>query len=291
MQKLSQEKIGILWIISASVAYGIMPIWSVIAQKNGIPTDFLLFFRFLCTAFLLALWALYRQISLNLTPSQYLKFFFLGGILYIIQSFAYLDSLRYIPASLSVLIYHIYPIIVALIALIFLKHKLQATTILSLFLCFVGLAVILKIPKELELSIYGVILSFIGALFYGLYVIFSKSLTKSLSSVVCSFYICLFAALVILGFMIPNPPQFDEFHSNGILALLGLTFASTLFPMMAYFLGMPKISVTKTSILGMIEPLVGVLLSLWILDESLSLLQYSGAFLILFGSIILFLKR
>lgn len=291
MHKLSNEQIGILWIIGASIAYGIMPIWSVISQNNGISTDFILFFRFLCSAFLLFLWALYKQISLKLTKLQYLQFFFLGGILYIIQSFACLDSLRYIPASLSVLIYHIYPIIVTLIALIFLRQKLQAKTLFSLFLCFAGLAIILQPQKDLELSVYGVILSLIGALFYGLYVVFSKSYTSNLSSVVCSFYICLFAALMILGFMIPNPPQFDNFNLNGILSLLGLTFISTLFPMMAYFLGMPRINVTKTAILGMIEPLVGVLLSLWLLGENLNLLQYFGGFLILFGSLVLFIKR
>ena len=61
--------------------------------------------------------------------------------------------------------------------------------------------------------------------------------------------------------------------------------------MIAYFVGMAKIGVTKTAILGMIEPLVGVLLSLWILGESLTLIQCLGACLIFFGSILLFIKH
>lgn len=291
MQRLHQDQIGILWVVGASVAYGIMPIWSVFAQYNGISTDVLLFFRFACSALLLFAWALYKHISLVLTKRAYVRFFFLGGVLYSIQSFAYLDSLRFIPASLSVLLYHIYPMIVALIALIFFKEKITLKMLLCLVMCFGGLAIILQPSSHWTLNLYGIVLSLVGAIFYGLYVIFSKNLAREFSSVVCSFYVCLFACLMIGCYTFANPPNTHIIQLNGIFALFGLTFVSTLFPMIAYFLGMPKIGVTKTSILGMTEPLVGVFLSLWLLDESLSALQYMGAFLILFGSVLLFIRR
>ena len=47
MQKLTHEQIGILWITSASIAYGMMPIWSVFVQDSGISTEYLLLFRFI----------------------------------------------------------------------------------------------------------------------------------------------------------------------------------------------------------------------------------------------------
>lgn len=73
--------------------------------------------------------------------------------------------------------------------------------------------------------------------------------------------------------------------------MLALAIFSTLFAMVAYYLGMPKIGITKTAILGMIEPLVAVMLSICILGESLSILQYTGAFLIILGSLLLCVKK
>lgn len=291
MQKLTCEQIGILWITSASIAYGMMPIWSVFVQDSGISTEYLLLFRFICTALLLFSWSIYKKISLKLPMPYLFKFLFLGGVLYIVQSFAYLDSLRFIPASLSVLLYHIYPAIVALIAIFFLKDKITPKMLFCLITSFIGLVVILQPSSYLALNFYGIFLSLVGALFYGLYVIFSKNLAQKFSSIVCSFYVCLFASLAILCYIVIDLPNLQNIKANGILALLGLTFVSTLFPMIAYFLGMSKIGVTKTAILGMIEPLVGVLLSLWILGESLTLIQCLGACLIFFGSILLFIKH
>lgn len=289
---MSKEQIGILWISSASIAYGIMPIWTVLAQNNGFNSEFILFFRFFFSAILLLVWIYFRKIPLKLPKLKILHFFILGGIIYVAQAWAYLESLRFIPASLSVLLYHIYPIIVALIAIIFLKDRLKPTTLVSLLLCFLGLVLVLKIPQNLTLDYFGVVLSLIGALFYGLYVVFSKQIASGISSILCSFYICLFASLVMFAsFILTGDINIDSINYIGITSLLGLTFISTLFSMMAYFLGMSKLGVTKTAILGMIEPLVAILLSLIILDERLNLWQWSGAILIVFGSLLLFIKK
>ena len=294
MCALQQERIGAFWIISASVAYGLMPIWTVIGQTNGLTTEFILFFRFGATSALLLIFALLKRIPVRLPKAKLLQFLFLGGILYTIQSFAYLESLKHIQAALSVLLYHIYPVIVTFAALAFFKERIQTKTLLALALCIIGLIVILQIPHSITLNYLGVALSLVGALFYGLYVIFSQSITRDCHSIVASFYVCLFAAFVMLFGALYSPlgiPNFLEISLSGIIALLGLTLFSTLFAMLAYFLGMPKIGITKTEILGMIEPLVAVVLSLWILGENLSALQYFGAFLILFGSLLLCIRH
>nr|WP_248613366.1 DMT family transporter [Helicobacter winghamensis] len=293
-QALNKEQIGALWMVSASVAYGFMPIWTVLGQNSGLTTDFILFFRFACTSALLLALARFERVSILLPKRKILEFVFLGGILYSIQSFAYLDSLKYIQTALSVMLYHIYPVIVTLVALVFFKEKIQSKTLLALALCTIGLVIILQIPKDITLNYLGVALSLIGALFYGLYVIFSQSITRNCHFLVSSFYVCFFSSLAMLFSMLKaheSIPNLFEIPPIGIFALLALTILSTLFAMVAYYLGMPKIGITKTAILGMIEPLVAVVLSIWILGDSLSALQYFGAFLIIFGSILLCLRR
>lgn len=291
---MQQERIGAFWIISASVAYGLMPIWTVVGQENGLTTEFILFFRFGTTSALLLALALLKRISVRLPKAKLLQFLFLGGALYTIQSFAYLESLKHIQAALSVLLYHIYPVIVTFSALVFFKERIQTKTLLALALCIVGLIFILQIPHSVTLNHLGVALSLVGALFYGLYVIFSRNITRDCHSIIASFYVCLFAAFAMFFGVLYSPlgiPNLLEISLSGIAVLLGLTLFSTLFAMLAYFLGMPKIGIAKTAILGMIEPLVAVVLSLWILGESLSALQYFGAFLILFGSLLLCIRH
>ncbi|MBX7491471.1 DMT family transporter [Helicobacter sp. Faydin-H64] len=291
---MSKEQIGALWMVSASVAYGFMPIWTVLGQNSELTTDFILFFRFACASALLFLLSRFEKIPILLPKRKILEFLFLGGILYSVQSFAYLDSLRYIQTALSVMLYHIYPVIVTLVALMFFKEKIQLKTLLALVLCIIGLVVILQIPKDITLNHLGVTLSLIGALFYGLYVIFSQSITRNCHFLVASFYVCFFSSIAMFLSMLrahETMPNLFEIPFIGIFALLALTIFSTLFAMVAYYLGMPKIGITKTAILGMIEPLVAVVLSIWILGDTLSALQYFGAFLIIFGSILLCIRR
>lgn len=291
---LSKEQIGVLWMVSASVAYGFMPIWTVLGQNSGLTTDFILFFRFACTSLLLLALARLEKVPILLPKRKVLEFVFLGGFLYSIQSFAYLDSLQYIQPALSVMLYHIYPVIVTLVALIFFREKIQSKTLFALALCTIGLVIILQIPKEIAPNYLGVALSLIGALFYGLYVIFSQKITNNCHFLVSSFYVCLFSSIAMLLSMLKaheSIPNLFEIPLSGIFALLALTIFSTLFAMVAYYLGMPKIGITRTAILGMIEPLVAIILSIWILGDNLSILQYFGASLIIFGSILLLLRR
>ena len=291
---LNKEQIGVLWMVSASVAYGFMPLWTILGQNSGLTTDFILFFRLACTSVLLFIFIMLNKIPILLSKRKTLEFIFLGGILYSIQSFAYLDSLQYIQSALSVMLYHIYPVIVTLIAIIFLKEKIQFKTFIALALCTIGLIIILQIPKDIALNHFGVALALIGALFYGLYVIFSQSITLNCHFLVASFYVCFFSSIAMLLSLLKshtNIPNFLEIPPIGIFSLLALAIFSTLFAMVAYYLGMPKIGITKTAILGMIEPLVAVMLSICILGESLSILQYTGAFLIILGSLLLCVKK
>lgn len=290
----NKEQIGVLWMVSASVAYGFMPLWTILGQNNGLATDFILFFRLTCTSVLLLIFIMFNKIPLLLSKRKTLEFIFLGGVLYSIQSFAYLDSLQYIQSALSIMLYHIYPVIVTLVAILFLKEHIQFKTLVALALCMIGLSIILQISKDIALDHFGVALALIGALFYGLYVIFSQSITRNCHFLVASFYVCFFSSLAMLLSLLKSHtsiPNFLEIPPIGIFSLLALAIFSTLFPMVAYYLGMPRIGITKTAILGMIEPLVALTLSICILGESLSVLQYVGAFLIILGSLLLCVKK
>lgn len=109
---------GSLFAIISAIGFGIVPILALYAYEGGVTVITLVFIRFSLTAiFMFSYISLkVRQITVNFV--QLIKLFIFGGVIYATQNILYFSALNYIPASLALLVFYTYPIIVAFLTFI-----------------------------------------------------------------------------------------------------------------------------------------------------------------------------
>ena len=117
---------------------------------------------------------------------------------------------------------------------------------------------------------------------YAFQIMTSKHISKSYSGYSQAFWSFLIAAILLLPFA---PVPLDVISGN-IVYLILLSIFPTILAISLYFNGLNKVRASSASILGLIEPVSAVILSILILHESISIPVLLGGALILVGGAI-----
>jgi drug/metabolite transporter (DMT)-like permease len=279
-----------LLIFASAFGFGLMPILALYAYRGGINVPTLLFLRFLIAALCLFGYLLVRRTCWNIPRREMGRLFFLGAVLYTLQSTFYFSAVRYIPASLTALILYLYPVIVTLLAVVLEKETLSLGSVAPATLSLMGIAVVLGAPLD-QLDWYGVLLAFGAALVYSFYIILGRRVVAQIPPVVTSAFVSAFAALSFFTYGgITHSLVFDLSIQLWIM-ILGIVFFSTILAMAAFFAGMDIIGSTRASILSTIEPVITIGFSALLLQEQLTWGQGVGAMLVLTGTIWIISQR
>jgi DME family drug/metabolite transporter len=117
---------------------------------------------------------------------------------------------------------------------------------------------------------------------YAFQIITSKHISKSYSGYSQAFWSFIIATLLLLPFAaVPM-----DIVSENIVYLILLSIFPTVLAISLYFNGLNKVRAASASILGLIEPVSAVILSILILHESISIPVMLGGALILIGGAI-----
>lgn len=218
---------------------------------------------------------------------KYKKHFFfltLSGIAMGLSWMFLYEAYRRIGVSISSLLYYCGPIIVMVLAPILFKARLTVHRLAGFFSVFIGIVFVNGNLADGCNDFFGILCGALSALMYAFMVIFNKKATKisglenSLLQLSVS---CVTVAVCTLfkgnfSFYIPQ---------DSILPLLFLGIVNTGIGCYLYFSKLEKLPVQSVSVLGYIEPLSAVLLSVIILEETMSATQILGAFLVLGGAV------
>lgn len=275
---------GVLLVFVSAFGFGLMPIFALYAYRSGINVPTLLFLRFGIAAICLFAYILARQTRWVVPRGEMVSLFFLGGVLYTLQSTFYFSAVRYIPASLAALILYLYPVIVALLAVLLENETLSWKSMAPALLSLIGIVIVLGVPVERP-DWFGVLLAFGAALVYSVYIIIGRRVVARIPALVTTAFISAFAAVSFLVYGgITQSLNFDLPVETWVL-VLGIVLFSTILAMATFFAGMDIIGATRASILSTIEPVITIGFSVLLLDEKISWGQGTGALLVLTGTI------
>ncbi|TXT41818.1 MAG: hypothetical protein FD137_2570, partial [Spirochaetes bacterium] len=133
---------GFLLVALSAFCFGIMPILARVAFASGAGTSTLLFLRFLLGG--LAMLGLMKLKGLKFPGKRtMLLYAAMGALGYAGQSFSYFTALNYASASLVALILYVYPALVTMISVLFLRDRLYPKKIFALVLALGGCALII----------------------------------------------------------------------------------------------------------------------------------------------------
>lgn len=285
---MDESILGSTYGILSAVGFGTVPILALFAYDGGINVITLLFLRFTLIAIFLFIYIFFTKRKIILNKKKVINLFIMGGIFYSVFSFCYFTAIRYIPASLAVLIFYTYPFITAGISYFFLNMKLTKKVIGAILISFIGLIFVLGKASG-DIVLIGILLAFGSALFYSVYTLFGDYILKDVPLLTTISVVCLFAALSFLTVgLISNNIQF-AFTSNSWISVIGISVISML-GFLAFFQGVKMTSPTSISVLSMIEPVVTIILSIIFFDDILNFYQIIGAIFVLGGSVLIVLS-
>ncbi len=197
----------------------------------------------------------------------------LAGVINGIGSIFYYMSLGRLPASIGQMLYSLYPIFLAF-SLVLDHHPISRMTIFRVIIA--TLAVFLLAGGfNGNVDPIGVLMMLIGSILYAFHLPINQRVLFDVPAPTVTLYTLLAMSAVVL-------PVFLIFDTRLPAAnvswwpVVGLTLV-TFFARLALFLGIKHLGGMQTALLGLSELLVAIIFSHWLLNESLTLIQWLGA--------------
>ena len=281
MQVKNRKFIGTLAGIAAAICYGTNPLGALKLYAEGMQTNSVLFYRFGLAWVIIAFVMLFRKESLKVTWKEFRALTGLG-LLFIVSSLTLYLSFHYMAAGVASTILFTYPVMTAVIMAVFFHERITWSTVVSLLLSSVGVALLYWGDSAGALSTIGVLLVLASALSYALYIIVVNQSDLQMSSFKINFYVLMYCALGMLvyswiaGLPLILPQNAVSWFYVGWLALVPAIFALVLMVYAAKYVGS-----TATAILGALEPLTAVLIGIFVFNEPFTVNLAIGIVLIL----------
>jgi len=271
----------------AAAAYGTNPAFAIPLYEQGMNPNSVLFFRYLFGIPLIALVMAARGVPFRLSREEIGPTAILG-ILMAFSSLALFESYKYINSGIASTLLFVYPVMVAVMMIFFFHEKMRMSVVLCLVIMSVGLILLMKPQGEITLSPFGCLLVMVSALTYALYIIFVNvsKVIKAIPTSKLLFYVLACGSAVYLAMMPLGNELTLPTKESGWLNLTALAVIPTLLSLTCTTKAIQLIGSTPTAILGALEPVSAVLLSVTVLGQSITPRDIAGGILIIIATTI-----
>jgi drug/metabolite transporter (DMT)-like permease len=279
---------GIALCAASAVGYATMPVLAKAAYAAGAGELALLTIRFGIAAVLL--WALvaWRRDFARLDRGLLLKGMALGAVAFAGEAYLYLSAVRRIDAGLAALLVYIYPTLVTGAAIALGRERADARKWIALSGASIGVVLVLA-GGGLGPGVdpVGVAMAITTGFSYAGFVLISEPVTKRIAplpfaaSISTGAFLSLATVSVVLGGLGPTG------GTAGIGWAAALAIFCTVGPMALFFAGLGRVGPSTAAIASTVEPAITVLLSAFVLGETLGAAQAIGGALVLSAVLVL----
>lgn len=285
---MTDKKIYFLMILSTIFWAG-----AFIAGKLSapyIPAFTLTFLRFsVATLVLYFVVKKAEQKPFKLTKKDIPVFMFTG----IIGMFGYhvffFNALRFTTAINSSIIGAMNPIITTILSIIFLKDKINAKRVLGIALSFTGVFLTLtnasvSVMRTLSFNA-GDLLMLVAVFMWASYSVYSKKVMSDYSPLILTFYSFLFCTIFLIPFVIYETPWelISSIPYYSYIASLYMSIFPSVIGYLVQQMSIKQIGPGRTSIFINLVPVFSIILSVLILNETISPVKILTALLIIIG--------
>ncbi len=293
----SQLNTGFLFAIASAALFAIRPIFVKLVYAEGVSPLTLIALRMLFSMPIYAVILIFllrkRENRALITPKITLQIAVIGLFGYYMASFLDLIGLQYVSAQLGRMILYIYPTFTVLLGIMLFARKINAYTILSLFITYTGVAIIFG--HELSTLGSDVIkggLFIIGsAITFAIYLVLGKPLIDKTSS---QLFTCIALIAASLGIFMHYAIHYysteliaSNVNHTALILIAIIALFCTVFPTFFTTAAMAKIGANKTGIIAMIGPAFTSVFAVIILAEAFTIYHLLGISLSVVGLFIL----
>ena len=271
--------IGTLCAIGAGVFFGFIGPVTKIAYNLGVGLGLAILLRYIIATLLISPLIALNRPTYSIYKNQIWLLMLLttGSIL---LATGLLISLKHIDASLAILIFCTYPMIVLFASMLLDKEKINLKVKLIFLITFVGLFLVLG-PSFENLNMIGVISAIIASVGASTIILTNQKLSnRKVSPIHIGVFTNLFNSiffLIVISFFYKI--DIDITFNAWVMILISSFCYSIAF--FLQLLAIPRIGQSKTALLLYAEPITAVLASIILLKEVLNFYQSLGAFLVI----------
>ena len=192
------------------------------------------------------------------------------------------EAYKYTTVSAATLSYYFAPVIVTVVCPILFKEKLTKKQILCFLMSTVGLVMITGIgDMGGSKGMIGILFGLGAACFYATVILLNKFI-KNVEGIHRTFLQFLSAIVILIPYvMLTSGVTLGNLDGFGWINLLIVGLIHTGVTYCLYFSSLKELPGQKAAILSYIDPLVAVLISVTILNETMTISQVLGGVLIL----------
>ncbi len=284
---------GLILICLAAVAWGTTGTTSVlIAQQVTVSPLIVGLWRMVFALPIFWLWHGYNirtqaPSSLNLWPTKInrLPLIAMGLCMAGYQVF-YFAAVPYAGVAMTAMVAICSsPLIIALLAVVFLRETLTRSLCIALVLGVTGTVLLIVQPDTLQVNgsqfLIGVALAFGAAFAYAGYAILAKALVGRMDSIAIATHSFTTAALALTPTLVLQPSFDIWLQALPFLLYLGIVTSSLAYGI--YMLGIRYTSATTAGVVVLMEPLTASLLGIFAFREPISWATSFGALLLVVG--------
>ena len=270
---LDRRIIGYSAGIAAGASYGLNPLFAKPLIDEGMPVTVMLLFRYLFSVILIIVLIAARKEKLRVKWRELPQLATLG-VLFACSSAFLFASYLFIPSGLATTLVYLYPVFVALIMAL-MRFYPSWQTWLSIVTTFGGICLLSSPSDGAEIKLPGIALAILSALSYSAYLIIvnrSKRL-RNIAEDRLTLYVLIFGTLMFACLRSVECLREGDCFIRGLgswadaARLLGLAVFPTLIALLALAISSRYIGPTKTSVLGVFEPITAILVGTTVFAE------------------------
>lgn len=284
---------GVTLCIIAALLFGLTSILAKYSYRYDATPIQILFFRItIAVPFFWILLGLKGKITeIPKLPRKYILYSAIAGVLgyYATMTFCF-QALRFIDAGLERMIFYTHPLFVILINSFIKRRPPSSKEIFVLILMQIAIYLMLGNIGESKDYLKGIGFAFLASLVWGFYTILTHKVAKKIGSLSYLTYAATFGLFFIAThFFITEGLAGLVAPRELYILLFSLAFFCTFVPYIVYTEGLKIIGANRASLIISASPIITIILSFFILGETMTILQIIGGFTVV-GALI-FLER
>lgn len=218
------------------------------------------------------------------TGRQWVSLLTIGVLWFGVYNVALNAGERRVDAGTAVMLIQVSPVLIALLAAVFLSERFTVHLGLGLALAFGGVAVIALSTSEAEdRDPLGVVLCLVAALVYSISLVLQKPLVARLSALHVTWLACTIGAVVCLPWLGTLVGEVREAPTSSVLWVVYLGVFPTAVAFTTYAYALQHMSASSLGISTYLVPPITIVLSVLLLSEAPPAMAYVGGVLALIG--------
>ncbi|NCT10254.1 MAG: DMT family transporter [Flavobacteriia bacterium] len=271
---------NLFWLL---VAVFLVSTSGVLGRYIALPTEIIIWFRSFLAAIFLYVFLRFKKTDLRVQQQKEYLPFFIGGVFMALHWVTYFYALKLSNVGLGMLSLYTFPVIIALLEPLILKVKFQGIHVFFGILILVGLYILTPKFDIESTQVKGILFGVFSAFCYAFRILILKKHAANYDGTVLMFYQVIIVSILLL-------PTLFFMDVSGLKTqwpyLLLLAFLTTAVGHSMMLHSLKFFSASTTSIISSLQPIFGIIMAIFFLNEIPTLNTFIGGFLILFTVVI-----